>query len=429
MEQYMTGTTGSNGTNISNTSQSSSSHAGTNYEIHHSQLTSLWRERDLRRRMFTLEYVKRRNATLLSQTTLPVPPASTTTTTTIAPPSAANAERRRRMLALSLERTGVELIPCRIEIEHDGYKLSEVFLLEAEGSNVNGSDGANSQSAGTPNNTPSQQAIDLLAAQVTAEYDLPADPFTGLIAKFLREQVDEFSLLKQDLSSNPNSPNTSNLPPALPAVPLRIDIIVGLTRLEDRLEIDLLAPCSTLAALVSEYSVTGLSATELAPFRPLLLHNLLEQQLLWRKAILWGGWHRDPRTGALRFHDPDVQAQLPASSTIRRPHSLFDTFSPSVTQLTPASLDRLEASREREGRRKRRTKPALPGSGKSAAVAASVVNLLTGSVRSPPRTLPTPTSYRGSLHRVIQSRLLVDDEEAGAGASSSGSGGKRRGRR
>lgn len=331
-------------------------------------------------------------------------------------------ERRRRILNLAINGGGGggggELIPCRIEVEHDGYRLSEVFLIE-EGTGP--------------------EAIDLLAAQMTSEYDLPAEVFTGLLNRFLRDQVDEFSVFRGALAGTPVP--FSELPP----IPMRIDIIVGLTRLQDRIELSLECESSAVAALAQEYSAPGLSREDLEQFRPLLLHSLLEQLLMWRKAVVFGGWHRDPRTGALKFHDPEVLLVLqevsqnnninagPAGATVRRHPAMFATFTPAVTQLTPAELDKIESSRERESRRKRRTTSAAAAasaaskSGRSQAPLA--VNMLTGSIKSPPRTLPTATSYRGSLHRIVQSKLLVDDDDSSViGPGSTGSG-RRGGRR
>ena len=366
--------------------------------IHKAQLSALRRERDLRRKMFTLEYVKRRNATIASSLQTPSSaPSKPPTTLTLANP--ATQERRRQVLNLALNASpSADLIPCRLELDHDGYKLSDVLLLE-EGC--------------------SAEAIDLLAAQLTTEYDLPADPFTPVLSKFLREQVDEFGVFKQALAATP-------IPFAeLPALGMRIDIIVGLTRLQDRIELALNCGFDDLTALVKHYSVPELSAEELKPFKPLLLHNLLEQLLMWKKALVFGGWHRDARTGALKLHDPEANAAMHESNVtaVRRHPSAFSAFTPQVTALSPAELDKIESSRERESRRKRRTQ--APPSLKGSKQLTPLVNPLTGSIRSPPRTLPTPTSYRGSLHRVVQSKL-VDDDESGSGTGGGAGRGKRR---
>src|SRR5690606_5805635 len=79
--------------------------------------------------------------------------------------------------------------------------------------------------------------------------------------------------------------------------------------------------------------------------------------------------------------------------TSRDPTRL-DEFTPLVTILEQGELDRLEISRDRDARRKRRQ-----------AKARKVEAL---SVRSPPKTLLTPLEYRGSTHRQLR---LIDDND------------------
>ncbi len=349
--------------------------------IHKTQMTAIWRERDLRRKMFTLEYVKRRNSRISTNLTAANKPPPTNVHS-----NSGLQERRRQILNLSGGGRG-EMIPCRVEIDHDGYKLSDVLLLE-EGC--------------------TGEAIDLLAGQLTSEYDLPMEPFSGVLSKFLREQVDEFGVFKQTLAAQP-------IPFAqLPPVAMRVDIIVGLTRLQDRIELALDCEQSAVVSLVNGYSVSELNSDELQGFKPLLLHSLLEQLLMWRKALVFGGWHRDYRTGALKFHDSEVGAVIQeaqsvfGAGTMRRHPSYFTSFTPTVTILSPGELDKIESSRERESRRKRRTQVAPVKGFKQSTQ--PLLNMLTGSIKSPPRTLATPTSYRGSLHRIVQSKLVDEDE-------------------
>ena len=321
-----------------------------------------------------------------------------------------------------------ELVPCRLELDYDGYKLSDVFLLQPS----------------TDSDT-----LGLLSTQLCQDYDLPADPFQGAIVRCLKDQVEEWQVYQGALEGMKDSLPFGEIGP----VPVRLDIIVGLHRLEDQLEVDLDPEISTSAAMRQFVAALRspdkriLPEPEYSPFRPLILHNLLEQLMLWRKAIVFGGYHRDPRSNNLKFHDGDVAVLLndPAtapSSSVRRHFAHTNTFTPLLSTLTLEELDKIEAGRERESRRRKRTgltvatasatsaaaavAAAVSTSGtltaKRAAASVAIVNNLTGTVRSPPRTLPTPTSYRGGLHR-IQSNSHNSDEEGPA------SGPRKRGRK
>lgn len=398
--QPPTDNTSSSNTNSlqSSNSASASSLPSTNasidpYTLHLANVQRGLRERDLKRKMFLLEYVRRRNKSLVGkfQSLLP------TSNPIIPTNNPASIERRRKLLspASSTPTTTTDLVPCRLEIDHDGYKLSDCLLLPESSS---------------------PEEVDLIATQLCLDYDLPGEVFTPLIAKFLREQVDEFGVLKQALEANP--PPLAELPP----ITLRIDIIVGLTRLEDRIQLALDPATSTTASLSHFVAATPappeLSEEEFAPFRPLLLHNILEQLWAWRRSICFGGWHRDSRTGLIKFHDPEAGSvlgsneQQQALPTVRRHPAHYGTFTPQVSQLSLEELDRLEASRERENRRKRRVVSNTSSSSRKGTTAnTAITNNLIGTIRSPPRTLPTPTSYRGSQHRVAQNRLLLDADD------------------
>jgi hypothetical protein len=130
--------------------------------------------------------------------------------------------------------------------------------------------------------------------------------------------------------------------------------------------------------------------------RPAIANDIHEQVYLLRRSLLQIGFHRDPQTGQLsRLVDPDL-AELVAifspATSVSRDATRLDEFTPLVTILDPAELERLEQSRDREARRKRRQ-----------AKAKKVESL---SVRSPPKTLLTPLEYRGTLHRNLK---LADD--------------------
>jgi hypothetical protein len=329
---------------------------------------------------------------------------STATTTT-----GVNSERRRRILRTkSAKDENEELIPCRLEFDHVGYRLSDVFLLSSSG-------GA--------------EECESIATQICLDFDLPREPFQAAIGRSIRDQVEEWNVFVGALQG-------MEIPfEEIGPIVLRIDIIVNLHRLEDQLEVSLdPRDCNTatMKAFIKtlkspDTQILGNDGFE--AFKPLILHNILEQLMLWRKSIVFAGFHRDARSNALKFHDPDLAIILSHGSSnnqkhisARRHFAHTNTFTPILTSLTAEELEKIEAGRERENRRKRRTAPSSSStanttisssSSKRANTAIStstIANNLIGTVRSPPRTLPTLTSYRGSKHRITSNNNNSDEE-------------------
>lgn len=145
---------------------------------------------------------------------------------------------------------------------------------------------------------------------------------------------------------------------------------------------------------------------------PTIAIDIYEQVYLLRRGLLQTGFHRDPQTGQLgRIQDPDLAeliAVFSSATLIHRDATRLDEFTPLVTILDPAEIDKMEQSRDREARRKRRQ-----------AKAKKVESL---SVRSPPKTMLTPLDYRGSIHRQLK---LVEDND-GEVIPASGRGRRRR---
>jgi hypothetical protein len=308
-----------------------------------------------------------------------------------------NEEQDRTAPALA----STELIPCRLELDYEGYKLSDVFLLPS-------------------NPPPNQIFLDSMACQLCQDFDLPVDLFQPAISKCLKDQVEEWHVYQGALEGMKLLPYEE-----IGAVPVRLDVIVGLHRLEDQLEVSLDPKDSNTETMIQfvknlkSPDETILPESGYAAFRPLILHNLLEQLMLWRKAIVFGGYHRDPRSNNLKFHDGDVAVLLndpPSNKSgvigVRRHFADTNSFTPILSLLTVEELDKIEAGRERESRRRRRTVVTSTSNSNTSKKSSSamIVNNLTGTVRSPPRTLPTPTSYRGGQHRIQQTAVGSDDE-------------------
>lgn len=352
-----------------------------------------------------------------------------------------------------------ELIPIRLDIDSDGYKLRDSFLW-----NLN----------------ESPLMMETMAAITCRDFDLPPTLFIPLIIKSIQEQVEEYREAAHLL--HPHTPMTSTLELGAGMADLkgirmmiRLDVTVGFLQLTDQLEWDLGAyggeegegaegeegereqererekkgkgerensrdgndntnkdnttithqyppngqpslrskinPITFAQHYCRELGLSGEWVTAIA-------NDILDQVLKFRRALLIVGFTRDSRTGAIRIPDPDLQSIIlpPLKSTRREPNSL-NAFSPVLTEYDPLEMERLEQSRDREARRKRRQTRGRRGE------AAKLTTV------EAPKTMRTPLSYRGSLHRVAsRSGGGGDDEEndgmmGGSGASGSGGGG------
>lgn len=411
---------------LGNASTNSNSHTNDLMRIH---LKSLIQSRQIARQTIQLKGIKERNQKYMDYYT----GLSENIGRRIAGISV-NSEKRTRILKSvdikedikedmdneDNQRPSNELIPCRLELDWDGYKLSDVLLLPSQPA-------------------PTAGVLDSISSQLCQDYDLPADPFQGAISRCLKDQVEEWHVFQGALEG-------MKVPfEEIGPVPIRLDIIVGLHRLEDQLELSLdprEGNTENMKKLVDGMESPDpriLKENDYLAFKPLILHNLLEQLMLWRKGIVFGGFHRDTRSNNLKFHDGDVAVLLndpPTKSSaisIRRHFADTNTYTPILSTLTVEELDKIEGGRERESRRRRRTTTTTTttgpgvtagsvnvnvngkrsGNATTTTTTTSIVNNLTGTVRSPPRTLPTPTSYRGSLHRIQNVNVNSDDESVG----------------
>jgi hypothetical protein len=120
-----------------------------------------------------------------------------------------------------------------------------------------------------------------------------------------------------------------------------------------------------------------------------------------RRALLLVGYSKDSN-GTVRPHDPELQPLiLPALKGTRRDPNTLNDFTPIILELDPIEVEKIEQSRDREARRKRRqTRGRRPIEG---------ISMVNWTHISPPKTILTPLSYRGSLHRMLS---RIEDDEA-----------------
>lgn len=309
-----------------------------------------------------------------------------------------NDERRRSEVNLGVvPRQKTELVPIRLDVDMDGYKLRDTFSWNLH-----------------------EEAISCeeFAELTCRDFDLPTTTLAPVIAKSMREQLQEH---REATSMLRNAGGIASL--AGVRVLLRLDVTIGTLQLIDQLEWDLGEERNSPAAFAAQY------VRELAlpsEFVTTIANDLLEQICHLRRAILLVGFSRD-KEGNVRVNDGELQSfVLPpakAGHLRRDPHNLA-IFTPLIAELDPLEIEKIELSRDREARRKRRQvrggrRVAAPGE----------FSLAAWTHPEAPKSIPTPLSYRGSLHRILNK---IEDDDPADGPSSappSRSTRSRRGRR
>lgn len=302
----------------------------------------------------------------------------------------ANDERRRAGVTLQTRRPQKsELVPIRLDLDMDGYKLRDTLTWNLHEETL---------------------SVEEFAELTCRDFDLPPRIFVPAMVRTMREQLAEH---REALLMLRNAGGLAALA-GVRAI-LRLDITIGLLQLTDRLEWDLGEERNSPAGFAAEY-VRELALP--AEFVTAIASDILEQVVHIRRALLLVGFTRDPASGAVKVSDPELQAlilpPLAAGQARRDPNSLND-FTPVITELDALEVEKIEQSRDREARRKRRqtrgggrkTTIVQPASEAGTSVSVSMANW---THVEPPKTMPTPLSYRGSLHRVL---ARIEDDEPG----------------
>lgn len=309
----------------------------------------------------------------------------------------------------------VELAPIRLDLDIDGYRLRDTLLwnlmeckvereVETTSQDEMGGHSGGYQSPGLwgrPHFTPEQ-----FADMACRDFDLPLTTFHPAILKSIRGQVQEHQESAQMIR---NAGGTMAAFGGIRAI-IKLDISVGFLQLLDRVEWDLgeerndQLACDFATEYVRDLALPGEFCTAIA-------HDIIEQVCHLRRALLLVGFTRDSNCGAIRVNDPDLQSFIMAPMRgVRRDPSQLNEFTPQIIELDPLELERMEISRNREHRRRRRqirTKRPVPMTAAGSETLA--INMSNWTQVSPQKTIRTPLTYRGSAHRILNKNL--DDED------------------
>ncbi|KAG1469085.1 hypothetical protein G6F56_003463 [Rhizopus delemar] len=195
------------------------------------------------------------------------------------------------------------LVPIRIDLEIDGYKLRDTFTWNLNESLI---------------------TFEQFAEVICLDLRLPPNSFIDPIAKSIKEQLEDFNL-----SSTQETQELKTI--------VRLDITVGNRELVDQFEWDIGCPKNSpeefADKLVKELGLGG-------EFKTAIAHLIREQIHVKKKSML-----------VMDEEEPQEPTYL---THILRDSQMAEGFTPAILELSDAEVEKMEKDQIRESRRKRR---------------------------------------------------------------------------
>jgi SWI/SNF-related matrix-associated actin-dependent regulator of chromatin subfamily B protein 1 len=236
-----------------------------------------------------------------------------------------------------------ELVPVRLDIEHDKIKLRDTFTW-------------NLQDRVTP--------IEIFAETLVEDFLIPPEhvPYiTQQVNIKIQEQLNEYypHVFIKDEALDSNLPYTAYKNDEM-RILIKLNITIGPNTLVDQFEWDINNPLNSpeqfAAAMTCDLSLSGEFATAIA-------HQIREQSQMFSKSLYITGHPFDGRP----IEDADVRDNFLSTPMITtfRPQQMAKEYSPYLWELSESDLQREELSILREQRRQKRSVtrrggPALP---------------------------------------------------------------------
>ncbi|KAI7905416.1 uncharacterized protein BX663DRAFT_499650 [Cokeromyces recurvatus] len=224
------------------------------------------------------------------------------------------------------------LVPIRIELEHEGYKLRDTFTWNLNESLI----------------TPEQ-----FAEIMCEDLRLPVNIFSEQIAKVIKEQIEDYNLnasniLKDEFEeAMENKINNDDKQIELRTV-IKLDITVGNWQLIDQFEWDISYPRNSPEEFAEKLVIDlGLGSE----FKTAIAHSIREQIHVYIKSLLLVGYKFNKSSV---IDDELKHSFLPQLKSIYRDYSSIEKFTPSMIELSDAVIDKMDKDLMRESRRKRR---------------------------------------------------------------------------
>ncbi|KAI7869446.1 hypothetical protein BDF14DRAFT_1781071 [Spinellus fusiger] len=235
------------------------------------------------------------------------------------------------------------LVPIRIDLEIDGYKLRDTFTWNLNETLV---------------------TYEQFANVLCEDLRLPVAAFAPQIARTLRDQIQDYYLHSASMVTKEETEEEKEEPMESDGVDIkeeekksvsrelrmliRLDITVGNRALLDQFEWDISCQRNSPEAFAQVMSTElGLGGE----FKTAIAHSIREQIYVYIKSLLLVGheFNDSPVT------DDDLKHSfLPALKSIIREGELVERFTPALLELTDAEVEKIEKDRMREARRKRR---------------------------------------------------------------------------
>ncbi|CAO3655159.1 unnamed protein product [Mucor hiemalis] len=249
------------------------------------------------------------------------------------------------------------LVPIRLDIEHDGYKLRDTFTWNMNETSI---------------------TTDQFAEVLCEDLRLPTGAFVPLISTSIKEQIQDYFLNASSMINDTNESTEDRETNAYEEfikqkklkledenvvieekteidrkgielrTVIKLDIIVGNRILNDQFEWDITCKNN------SPESFANTMATDLGlggEFKTAIAHSIREQVHVYIKSLLLTGYE----FGDGPVENDDLKRSfLPSLKGILRDRSKIDQFTPSLIEVTDAEIAKIEKGRTRESRRKRR---------------------------------------------------------------------------
>lgn len=239
----------------------------------------------------------------------------------------------------SISNTSEILVPIRLDIEKDKYRLRDTF---------------------TWNLNEKFLPVQLFAQSLLDDFLLPQSLFPT-VATSIEEQLKDYVNNRKPNYSEPTYTKSGNYIDEDLRITVKLDITVGQHNLVDQFEWDVNCPENSpeefAEVMCRELNLSG-------EFKTAIAHSIREQTQLLVKSLALIHY---PFDGTV-VEDEDIRRELcPPIIDYMRAKAHFKEFSPALFEISELELDRQDRDRDRDSRRKRRqgragrrNGPALP---------------------------------------------------------------------